>query len=241
MKRIIITAGDARIGKSTISKLLLDLYLEEGLNIYAAYGGHRNKLEAYNKYIKINKFSLHQGDYDEFLASLQLMDEIDVVLMDMPGQILPEFIKFNQAIHFLEGLQSIGYRVTFLHPISNRTDCIQYLSELTEAFAVMADYTIVKNECFGDRFVHYDDKPIKFVIDNLGGATMRLGALSKFVYTKLDEAGCTYADGAAKEPELDVSKSIGIIERSFIFNWRKQFRSCIYSDSKLLKYFGLTF
>ncbi|NJN07475.1 MAG: hypothetical protein HC815_05605 [Richelia sp. RM1_1_1] len=241
MKRIIITAGDARVGKSTTSKLLLDLYLEEGLNVYAAYGGHRNKLEAYEKYLTIHKFNLQRGDYDEFLASLEMLDDIDVVLMDMPGQILPEFIKFNRSIHFLEGLYSIGYRVTFLHPISSRTDCIDYLKELIEELSDEADYVIVKNQYFGARFPYYDGKAIEFAINNLGGITMFLRALSKFVYAKLDEAGCTYADGGAKAPEAQVSRVIAVIERSFIFSWRNQFRSILYSEPKLLKYFGLSF
>lgn len=241
MKRIIITAGDARVGKSTSSKLLLDLYLEEGLNVYAAYSGYRNKLQAYGKYTDINKFSLQRGDYDEFMASLELMDDIDVVLMDMPGQILPEFIQFQRSIYFLEGLQSIGYRVTFLHPISSRMDCIDYLNELIAEFGDRADYAIFKNQYFGDRFLYYEDKPIKSAIDNLDGVTMCLPALSNFVYNKLDQAQCTYADGAAKLPVPGIGKVISVIERSFIFGWMNKFRQAIYSDSQLLKYFGLGF
>lgn len=241
MKRIVITAGDARVGKSTTSRLLLDLYLEEGLNVYAAYGGYRNKLEAYQRYLDIHKFNLQRGDYDEFLASLEVLDEIDVVLMDMPGQILPEFIKFDRSIHFIEGLQSIGYRVTFLHPISDRIDCIEYLSELTESFCDKSDYVVVKNGCFGNRFPYFDDKPIQFKVNNLGCSILQLKPLSKYVYNKFDEAGCTYSDGAAKIPNIEISKLIGIIERSFIYGWRNQFRSSVFSDSQLLKYLGLTF
>lgn len=241
MKRIIITAGDARVGKSTSSRLLLDLYLEEQLNVYTTYSGHRNKLDAYNKYIAIHKFSLQRGDYDEFMASLELMDEVDVVLMDMPGQILPEFIRFNRDTYFLDGLQSIGYRATFLHPISFRTDCVEYLEELVNEFGNAADYVIFKNKYFGDRFPYFEDKPIESAINSLDGTTMYLPALSKYVYDKLEQAGCTYGDGAVKLSSAEVGKVLGVIERSFIFNWRNKFRSCIYSDSKLLKYLGLTF
>lgn len=239
MKRIIITAGDARVGKSTSIRLLLDLYLEEQLNVYTTYSGHRNKLDAYNKYLDIHKFSLQRGDYDEFMASLELMDEIDIVLMDMPGQILPEFIQFNRATYFLEGLQSVGYRATFLHPISFRTDCTEYLEELVNEFDNAADYVIFKNQYFGDRFPYFDGKSIESTINNLDGITMFLPALSNFVYDKLEQAGCTYSDGAAKLPCAEVGKVLGVIERSFIFSWLNKFRQAIYSNSRLLKYFGL--
>lgn len=240
MKRIVITAGDARVGKSTTSKLLLDLYLSEGMKVHATYSGHRNKLDAYKKQLDIHKFSLQRGDYDEFIASLEIIDDIDVVLMDMPGQILPEFIQFERATYLLEGLHSIGYRVTFLHPISSRFDCIDYLNELIAEFGDKADYAIVKNEHFGDRFLYYEGKPIEKAIHSLGGVAMHLPALSNFVYAKLEEAKCTYADGAAKIPDPEIGKKIKIFERSFVFGWLNKFRLAIYSDPQLLKYFGLT-
>lgn len=240
MKRIVVTAGDARVGKSTISRLLLDLYLSEAMNVHVTYSGYRNKLDAYTKQIKIHKFSLQRGDYDEFIAYLQLIDDIDVVLMDMPGQILPEFINFERATYLLEGLHSIGYRVTFLHPISFRKDCIDYLHELTTHFKEKADYVVVKNGYFGDKFFYYDGKPIEEAIHRLGGATMHLPALSNFVYSKLEETNCTYADAAAKIPAAEVGKKIGVIERSYIFTWLNKFRLAIYSDLQLLRYLGLT-
>lgn len=239
MKRIVITAGDARVGKSTISRLLIDLYLSEGMNVHATYSGHRNKLDAYNKHLKIHKFNLQRGDYDEFIASLQLIDDIDVVLMDMPGQILPEFIKFDRTIYLLEGLHSIGYRITFLHPISFRKDCADYLQELTTEFKDKADYVVVKNECFGKAFLYYDGKSIEETIKQLNGITMHLPLLSPSVYSKVEETGCTYGDAAATIAG-EIGKKIYTTERSLIFGWLKKFRFIIDSNPELLKYFGLT-
>jgi hypothetical protein len=238
MKRIVITAGDARVGKSTTSRLLLDMYLAEGVNVRAVYSGHRNKLDAYGKYLKIDKFNLARGDYDEFIGSLELIDDIEVVLMDMPGQILPEFVKFARMTYLLEGLHAIGYRVTFLHPISYRQDCVGYLHDLTAEFQNKADYIVVKNECFGKGFAYYDGREIETTIKQLNGITMDLPVLNKSVYSKLDEVGCTYTDAAARMAG-ELAGKIPVIERSFVFTWLNKFRYTIESNSELLKYFGL--
>lgn len=238
MKRIIITSGDARVGKSTMSKLLLDLYLSEGLVVHAIYNGHRNKLEAYQKKLNIHKFNLVRGDYDEFIGKLNSNDEIDIVLMDLPGQILPEFIKFEHDTCLLEGLYSIGYRVAFLNPISYRQDCIYYVKELIKEFKASADYVIVKNECFGKKFPYFDAN-IESSIQSLDGVIMQLPPLSKFVYSRLEEAECIYSDGASKKLDEAISKKLGVIERSLIYNWLNKFKRNIYSDKKLLEYFGL--
>ncbi|BDA75901.1 unknown protein (plasmid) [Calothrix sp. PCC 7716] len=217
---------------------MLDLYLSEGLVVHANYNGHRNKLDAYNKKLDIHKFNMERGDYDEFIGTLDSSDEIDVVLMDMPGQILPEFIKFERDTCLLEGLYSIGYRVVFLNPISYRQDCLYYLKQLIEEFKGSADYVIVKNECFGKNFPYFD-VDIQSNITSFDGIIMQLPALSKFVYSRLEEAACIYSDGAAKKTDAEISKKLGVVERSLIFNWLHKFRKNIYSDKNLLKYFGL--
>lgn len=239
MKRVIIMTGDARVGKSTLSRLLLDLYLSEGLKVHATYGGHRNKLDSYSSQLDIHKFNLERGDYDDFFGNLQNVDNINVVLMDLPGQILPEFIKFEHSMYLLEGLYSVGYRVTFLHPISFRKDCMGYLLDLITEFQADADYVIVKNEYFGDKFPYYDES-IQSSVNKLGGITMHLPMLSKFTYTRVEEAGCTYSEASAKVPVGDIGRKVSVLERSLVFTWLNKFRTAIYSDEKLLEYFGLT-
>lgn len=186
----------------------------------------------------IHKFNLERGDYDEFIGKLDSSGEIDVVLMDMPGQVLPEFIKFERDTCLFEGLYSIGYRVVFLNPISYRQDCMYYVKELFHEFKASADYVIVKNECFGKKFPYFD-VDIQSSVKSFDGAIMQLPSLSKFAYYRLEEVGCIYSDGALKKPDEAISKKLGVVERSLIFNWLNKFKRNIYSDKKLIEYFGL--
>ena len=40
-KRLVMTVGDARVGKSTTARLLIEFYLESQLNLRVYYSGNR--------------------------------------------------------------------------------------------------------------------------------------------------------------------------------------------------------
>lgn len=238
-KRFVITIGDSRVGKSTVSRLLLELYKKYELNIRAFYHGRfpgdlSNKLSVYEKLgFHIKHLGLNRGDSDVLLNELEMFSEIDLALTDMPGQNILDFFRFEKEISFLENLNSLGYRTTFIHPISNRRDCIKYLQFLYQFVGIQADYLIVKNQYFGNLFKYYDDTEIQKDISKLKGTELILPKLEDYVYQDLEDTNLPYCMAITTESNMQV------LYRSIVYNWIENFHDTVMYHKVTPVYLGL--
>ena len=238
-KRFIITIGDSRVGKSTVARLLLELYKTHDLNIRAFYHGQRpdglsNKLSSYNRLgFHVRHLGLNRGYSDILLNELEMFSEIDLVFTDMPGQNLLDFFRFDKEISFLENLNCLGYRATFIHPISNRRDCVNYLQSLYQVFDKKADYLVIKNYYFGDNFKYYDGTKIQEHVNQLNGIEMILPKLEDYVYQDLEDTNLPYSIAITTESDMQ------LLYRSVVFNWIENFHKIIIHHDIALVYLGL--
>ena len=233
-KRFVITIGDSRVGKSTSARLLLDLYQKKQLKSRIYYHGYRNKLSKYQCYFNINQLGFSRGDSDSLLIDLE-GESTDVVLTDMPGQNLGGFTNFEKDVSLLKCLESLGYRTTFLHPISHRKECVNdYLHEVIDYFGDRVDYVVVKNQYFGRDFLHYERSEVKININALRGTEVVLGELNQSLYEVLEEANLTYT--LATESNSILSQ----LQKSILFHWITNFHSLIASNIVAAEYLGLS-
>ncbi len=234
-KRFVITIGDARVGKSTISRLMLELYHKNSKSPKVYYHGNRNKLSMYESNdFKIPLLGFSRGESDILLMHLENNKAVDLVFTDMPGQNLPQFKYFEKDVSLIKNLNLLGYRVTFLHPISHRKDCVkEYLEDLCDTYGISVDYVIVKNQYFGDEFTYYDDQPIQEAVKNLNGVELHLKPLYDSYYQKLDDTGLTYGEA------ISVNSPLYVLERSLIFHWVESFHSEVLCNEQAFKYLGL--
>jgi hypothetical protein len=235
-KRFVITSGDARVGKSTTSRLLLELYLKNKLNVRVFYHGHRNKLSMYQtKSFDINHLGFSRGDSDRLLLDLEMFPKMDVVLTDMPGQNLRELKFFDKDVSLIENLNCLGYCVTFLHPISHRKDCVEeYLQDLYQHFGSQVDYVVIKNHYFSKQFRYYDGSQFQADIKNLNGLDLVLGGLHNDFYQLLEDTGLPYAE------LVKTNFSLNTIQRSIVFNWIEDFHNSVVSNGIASNYLGLS-
>lgn len=211
-----MTVGDARVGKSTIARLLVDLYLESRLNLRAYYTGNRNKLYAYQLLLPIAQLPLNQGGADQLLIDLELFSDVHVALSDLPGQSFEEFRQFVEEVMLWDAIAQLGYRITFVHPISHRRDCVEYLQEIFNSYGDKADYIIIKNLYFGEEFPYYDGSDIQQRIQASGGDELYFGKLWRDVYELVESLDLPYSY-AIQNSEID------FLNRSRIFNWMEEF------------------
>ncbi|MEH1930563.1 hypothetical protein [Nostoc sp.] len=235
-KRFVITSGDARVGKSTTSRLLLELYLKNKLNVRVFYHGYRNKLLIYQtKCFDINHLGFSRGDSDRLLLDLEMFPKIEVILTDMPGQNLREFKFFDRDVSLIENLNCLGYRVTFLHPISHRKDCVEdYLQDLYQHFGSQVDYLVIKNHYFGKQFRYYEGSKFQADIEKVNGLELSLGGLHNDFYQLLEDTGLPYAQ------LVKTNSPLNTIQRSIVFNWMDDFHNSIISNAIASNYLGLS-
>ncbi|MDF5734071.1 MAG: hypothetical protein PUP92_40405 [Rhizonema sp. PD38] len=232
-KRLVMTAGDARVGKSTTARLLLELYLESKIKLRAYYTGERNKLFNYEPLLIVSELPLTRGGGDKLLIDLERFSEIQLALSDLPGQNIQQFKRFASEVQLWDAIASIGYRITFVHPISDRRDCIEYLQELFDYCGEKADYVIVKNLLFDDDFPYFDGTDIQKRIQEIGGEELYLGALWKGTYELVEAMNYPYCQ-AIHSSEIDT------LNRSRIFNWMEEFHQQIKNSKTISEKLGLT-
>ncbi|MBD2505004.1 hypothetical protein H6G83_31125 [Anabaena azotica FACHB-119] len=227
---MIWTVGDSRVGKSTVIKLLIEIYQKQNKKVRVYDHDNRDRLLAYKDLVCIEKIDFFNKETDRIFVEL-VADDIDIILVDMPGQYTDKICQYIIHSELLAGLAEYGWNLTFLQPISHRTDCIDYLNQIIQTAGNNANYVVVKNYHFTPEFREYDQKmrPNLLIV---GGTEIELTALHRNHYQAMEKAGIPYS-------EVKDEKSIILFWRSFIFQWIKRFRNSVMSNNLAIKYLGL--
>lgn len=228
-KRIIMTVGDSRVGKSTVSKLLIDLLLQQGKRVKVYDHDNRQRLKAYHGVVLIEKLDFFEDETDQVLMNLN-NSEFDVLLIDMPGQYINKICQYINQVELFSLLADYKWKLTFLQPISHRIDCIDYLKTLLDLAAFNANYVVVKNQHFGTRFAEYQS--IQHKLPLIGGVDIELTGLHREIYEVLDRTGKPYST-------ISTDKSIYLIYRTYIYHWIKNFYDSIFNNNLAIQYLGL--
>lgn len=229
-KRMIWTVGDSRVGKSTVIKLLIELYQLQNKRVKIYDHDNRDRLLAYKGLVPIEKIDFFNKQTDRMFIDL-VANNIDIILVDMPGQYIDKICQYLVETELLEGLSEYGWSLTFLQPISHRTDCIDYLNQIIQTGSNNASYVIVKNYHFAPEFRKYEQEMHQKLL-LIGGTEVELTALHRNHYEAMEKAGKPYS-------RLSDDLSIILFWRSFIFQWIKNFRASVMNNNLAVKYLGL--
>ncbi|MEO0969607.1 MAG: hypothetical protein AAFX80_15090 [Cyanobacteria bacterium J06639_18] len=230
-KRVVITTGDSRVGKSTCLKLLVDLLRSQDISLILYDFDKRNKFEGYRNYIPLcDNLNFFQGNTDVILDDIEETDS-RVILADMPGQYVTEMLEEIEDCYFFEQLACRGWQVTFLQPISHRKDCVDYLQQIIDYSGDRAKYVVVKNLFFDKYFVEFDQK-ISEQFYKLGGVDIHLEQLQKNVYQAVDNLALPYKE-SCNDPKLY------LLYRTYLYRWVKSFNQQLLSNNVIGEYFGI--
>lgn len=231
-KRVIIATGDARVGKSTCLKLLVDLLRFQNKQLVLYDFDKRKKFVGYRNYIPVcDNLNFFKGNTDVILDDILEVDA-SVILVDMPGQYVSEMLEEIEDCYFFEQLACRGWQVTFLQPISHRLDCIDYLKQIMDYSGNFAKYVVVKNFCFDKYFVEFEKVSQQFYSN--GGITIALDRLQQNVYQAIDSLSIPYQE-ACNSPKLF------LLYRSYLYRWMNNFNKQLLSNNLVSEYLGIYF
>lgn len=229
-KRVIIATGDARVGKSTCLKLLVDLLRSQNKQLVLYDFDKRKKFVGYRNYIPVcDNLNFFKGNTDVILDDILEVDA-SVILVDMPGQYVSEMLEEIEDCYFFEQLACRGWQVTFLQPISHRLDCIDYLKQIMDYSSNLAKYVVVKNFCFDKYFVEFEK--VSQQLYHNGGITIALDRLQQNVYQAIDSLGIPYQE-ACNSPKLF------LLYRSYLYRWMNNFNKQLLSNNLVSEYLGI--
>lgn len=227
---MIVTIGDARVGKSTVIKLLLEMLAQKGKQIKVYHQESFPLFLAYEQLATTKTFSLSNDDTDTITDDLN-HPNLDVIIVDMPGQSIEEIIQYIESASLFEVVGRFGWNLTFIQPISHGTNCIYYLNRLIQSTTNNANYVVVKNYHFAPEFREYEQSIRKNLL-MIGGTEIELMALHRNHYEAMEKAGIPYS-------QVCHDLSIILFWRSFIFQWIKNFRESVMNNNLAIKFLGL--
>ncbi|MBE9053791.1 hypothetical protein IQ243_25995 [Nostocales cyanobacterium LEGE 11386] len=227
-KRLIMTVGDSRVGKSTVIRLLIDLLCSQGKRIRAYDHDNRRKLDSYKYFIPVESINFNGGT-DQILEEIK--NGYDAIAIDMPGQQIDRICEYMDNVNLFKVLTEVGWQLTFVQPISHRLDCLEYLEQLLAFAEDKADYVVVKNQHFDQKFQLYQNSSYSQLM-TLGGTDIILDELNKYSYEAIERLGCPYSQAIS-------SISIYSVYRAYVYKWIKNFHQSILNNSIAQRHLGL--
>jgi hypothetical protein len=120
-KRMVMTVGDSRVGKSTVMKLLLEIYQLQGKRLKVYDHDNRDRFLAYKDLVCIEKIDFFNKQTDRMFIEL-VADDIDIILVDMPGQhidkICQYIVKQAESMHYTVVSSAVRDEMKKIKPIS---------------------------------------------------------------------------------------------------------------------------
>ncbi|WP_229549250.1 hypothetical protein [Nostoc sp. CHAB 5836] len=227
---MIITVGDSRVGKSTVTKLLIDLFQYQVKRIKVYNHDNRQRLKAYERVVKIETLDFFRDDTDKMLNNFN-DDQLDIILVDMPGQYIDKTCQYIVQSDLFDLLREYEWKLTFLQPISHRKDCVNSLDKLIKFATNNANYVVAKNHYFDTRFSEYQES-IQTKFHQIGGTEIELSALHRDHYEALERTSKPYS-------LCYTDTSIYLVYRSYIYYWIKNFNNSVLSNNTAIQYLGL--
>ena len=211
-KRLVIVTGEkGGVGKSTLSRALFQLYINNNVPCQAFECDtrnpqlHRHFKNSYDNNIDFANF-FTKGDADILMNHIDKKD-VPVFLVDLPAQSGMFFEKFVKDFDFFNTVKNeIGCEVTLLSVISRNLDSINLLKVLYNTCGDIPNYIVVKNLFFGetaDKFERYDNSPFRSKMLSKGLKEVCLPDLFYKTYDFIDINSLTF-ENVKIHPQTDI-------------------------------------
>ncbi|WP_066382974.1 ATP-binding protein [Anabaena sp. CA = ATCC 33047] len=226
-----MAVGDSGVGKSTVCKLLIDLLYSQGKTVKAYNHDNFQKLQAYSNLITVERLDFFRSEIDQVLEDFT-NQQLDVIIVDMPGKCIDKICNLISKSQMFKLSADLNWKITFIQPITHKLDCLQYMESLLEFSKHQADYIVVKNQHFDNRFKNYQSN-MQDKLYLVGGVDLSLTKLHTDHYEAMERANKPYS-------QIRNEKSIYIVYRSYIYRWIQNFNQLILNNPVASNYLGLT-
>lgn len=156
------------------------------------------------------------------------LSEHSLVVVDCRAASTDIFVRYFDTLKVFDVLKELDAALTLVLPVNNDPDSLNQLQILTEQFGDKANYVVVKNRFFGERFDIYDKSKTRLrILDDLNGTEIEMPMLDPWLVVALNQAATTIT------PAIQSAKFF-IMDRQRLLNWQRNFYDQIKAVDSLL-------
>ncbi len=191
---IIVGADKGGVGKTTISRFLLD-YLARH-NILARGFDTENPRGTLNRFYPANTKIIDLADVADQMTILDTLDSdsANVTVVDLKAGNLSFALDLFDRIGVLEAARDGKFDLALVHVVGPSIASLDEINEVTK-YVRNLDYVIARNFINETNFFEWDEKTFKKYFANLNSAhEIVVPKLNEMAYEQVDLAGVTYKD-----------------------------------------------
>ena len=209
---ILVGADKGGVGKTTVSRVLLD-YLAERRIVTRAFDTEAPRGTLARFYPEITEIvDLDRtGDQMRIFDTLE-SDEIKVSLVDVRAGQLKTILSALEEFGFLEAAREAKYDFLLFHILGSSIASLEEIAEIAP-FVEDAQYFLVKNHVGEGTYFEWDPQIHRAYFDQAKNATeFTIPKLNELAYEQIDFAGATFS-GFVRQP------SNSFVLRGYVRSW----------------------
>lgn len=230
-----ISGGKGGVGKTTASRILTDLLLEQTDFIYGYDCDPINP--QFKRFYNAEFLPLTSADRKTAdIAVEALAEKIEAkaheyIVIDSPAGEVDMLGQLEKRFAFMSNLNSMGARLTRVFVMSTTPESVNLLQRsLDDTKGLPVGHVAVRNLHFGGKhyFDVYEQSQTKTQLESRGGVTINLPELGEIATDSIDKSSLTFT--AATEAD----SGLPVMRRSMVYQWRKNVRQEFSQAGKLL-------
>ena len=215
IQTIVLVGGDkGGVGKSTVTRTLVDYYQQEKVD-FIAYDGDDTNPTFTRFYGRAERLSTRTPKgFEPLIANLEGGPAVQLVDLGAGSSMM--LAEFTEATGFLYLAQEHGAKVTFVFVLAPTVDSINLLKILSEQYGDQIRYIVARNQAMpGNWDLWEKSKTRASVLGDLGGIELTIPRLDEAAFAVVDRLGLPWGEALQK-------REVTLVTRSYVFRWRQK-------------------
>jgi response regulator RpfG family c-di-GMP phosphodiesterase len=202
-----VSGGKGGVGKSTISKTMLDLLKESNPHLVETDGGNPDVFKAYSKTVHSVEIDLRQEDgWIEFLNHIDSLPDNSTIIVNTAAR---AHESLEKHVSLLKVAINEGISIEWLFVLGTQRESLEILHEHLKH--AIGQTHVILNGFFGERkdFTGWEKSQSKKLIEEKQGLCIYIPEFSRKIMTEMDFNRQTF-DEAYKNGKLGDKAAIAI-------------------------------
>lgn len=217
---IIVGADKGGVGKTTVSRALLDFLARK--NVLARAFDTENPRGTLQRFYPRNTQIIDLANVSDQMKLLDTLetDSVKVTVVDMKAGNLSAGLDLFDRIGVLEAARNGDFNLALVHVIGPAIASLDEMNEVA-AYTQGLDYVVARNFINETNFFEWDEKTFKKYFAEIPEAReIDVPKLNEMAYEQVDLAGVTFSDFIANKTARGEDANFSFVLRGYVKKWQ---------------------